>query len=194
MLTFDNARHEYRLDGVVIPSVTQILKAVGLSDYSHVPADKLQLAAERGTVVHEIIELYEKGTLDESTIDPALRGYFESYLRAKDAGLLPPERPSAIEKMVYSAKYKYAGTLDQMYRDNWINDLKTGKPQPEHELQLTAYWGTMPNAYYFEPYKLTGTYLHEDGSIADVIEYRCSPSMWLSALAVYRWKEKHGKL
>ncbi len=193
MLTFNYATHEYRFNGVVMPSVTQILKAVGLSDYSRVPADTLQRTAERGRVVHEIIELYERGTLDESTIDPALRGYFESYLRAKDAGLLP-ERPSAIEKMVYSEKYKYCGMLDQLYNDDWINDLKTVRtPQPEIELQLSAYWfAEVPIPIY--PRKLTGTYLYEDGSTADVIEYRYNPAVWCSALSVYRWKEKNGKL
>lgn len=193
MLTFDPTKHEYRFNGVVMPSVTQILKAVGLSDYSHIPADTLQKAAERGHVVHEIIELYERGILDESSIDPALRGYFESYLRAKDAGLLP-ERPSAIEKMVYSEKYKYCGMLDQMYGDDWINDLKTVRtPQPEIELQLSAYWFA-EHPIPICPRKLTGTYLHEDGSIADVVEYRYNTPVWCSALSVYRWKEKHGKL
>lgn len=193
MLTFDSAKHEYRFKGVIVPSVTQILKAVGLSDYSHIPADILQRTAERGHVVHEIIELYEMGTLDESSIDPALRGYFESYLRAKDAGLLP-QRPSAIEKMVYSEQYRYAGMLDQMYGDDWINDLKTvRKPQAEVELQLSAYWMTEHDLT-VKPYKLTGTYLHEDGSIADVIDYRYNTPVWCSALSVYRWKEKHGKL
>ena len=82
MLTFDNSKHEYRFNGVVVPSVTQILKAVGLSDYSYIPTGVLQIATERGTVVHKIIEWYEQDILDASSIDPELKGYFESYLRA----------------------------------------------------------------------------------------------------------------
>lgn len=192
-LTFDPVTHLYRLDGDVIPSVTQILKGVGLSDYSHIPADTLQRAAERGTVVHQIIEFYEKGVLDESSIDPALRGYFESYLRAKDAGLLfDDNRPEEIEKQVFSEKYKYAGTLDQSYCD-WINDIKTGQPQPEHGLQLTAYW-MCEHDITAKPWLLTCTYLHDDGSTADVVKYDYEPLAWLSMASCYRWREKHGKL
>ena len=140
-LTFDPITHLYRLDGSAIPSVTQILSGVGLSDYSYIPTETLQIATERGTVVHKIIEWYEQDILDEESIDPELKGYFESYLRAKDAGLLfDRNRPDEMEKQVFSEKYKYAGTLDQLYFDSWINDLKTGQPQPEHGLQLSGYW------------------------------------------------------
>lgn len=192
-LTFNAEKHEYRLDGVVIPSVTQIISGIGINDYSTVKADARVRAQERGSIVHEIIELYEKGVLLESSVDNELRGYFESYLRAKDAGLLP-ERPFAIEKMSCSVKYRYAGTIDQIFGIEWINDLKTGKPCPEHELQLTAYWLMENEGFKSRPKRLTGTYLHKDGSIADVIDYEYNPLTWLAMVTDYRWREKHNKL
>lgn len=192
-LTFDADKHEYRAGGVVVPSVTQILSACGLYDLGFVSAHALQVAAERGQIVHYCIELYEQGELDESTIDPELDGYFESYLRAKDAGLLP-NKPSAIEQRVYSEKFKYAGTIDQIYGSGWINDLKTGIPQPEIELQLSAYWLTKNEQLNVKPERLTGTYLHEDGTIAEVVDYQYVPHIWLSFLTNYRWREKYGKL
>lgn len=192
-LTFDDEKHEYRFNGVIVPSVTQIISGVGLSDYSHIPAETIQRAQERGSIVHRIIELYELGELDESTIDPALRGYFDSYLAAKEFGLLP-EKPSAVEKRMYSANFKYAGTIDQIYGEEWINDLKTGEPQPEIVFQLSGYWVLWHENLTPAPRRLTGTYLHEDGSPADVIDYQYKPLLWSSALSVYRWMERNGRL
>ena len=192
-VTFDPERHEYRVNGVIVPSVTQILAGAGVSDYSNIPPEVLQRAAERGSLVHTYIEWYEDGTLDESSIDPALRGYFESYLRAKDAGLLP-EKPSAVEKLVYSDMLSYAGTLDQLYDNDWINDIKTGRPQPEHELQVSAYWVALRGALFEHSRKLTDTYLHKDGTIADVVEQKYQPILWCDCVAIYDWKKKHGKI
>lgn len=192
-LTFDAEKHEYRFGGVVIPSVTQIMTGIGLYDLSHVPERVLRESADRGTIVHCCIEWYEKGILDESSIDPELRGYFESYLRMKDAKLLP-EHPSAIEEQLFSAKYGYAGTLDQMYEDDWINDLKTGVRDPGHGIQLSAYWLLKYGIITKKPRELTCSYLHADGSCGDLVRYDCEMPTWVSMLADYKWRERHGKL
>ena len=63
-LQFDAAAHRYTLNGVILPSVTQIISAVGLYEYDYVSAETLAVAAERGRYVHEMIEMYEEGTLD----------------------------------------------------------------------------------------------------------------------------------
>ena len=192
-LQFNEERHEYTLGGVVLPSVTTIISAVGLYDFDHVSAETLRIAAERGTIVHTCIELYELGELDESSIDPELAGYFESYLKMKEAGLLP-ERPSAIEKRIYSEKYKYAGTLDQMFADDWINDIKTGLPGAEHGLQLSAYWLALHENITDKPRRLTGTYLHRDGSCGDLIDYRYEPLPWLAVVTDYNWRVRNNKI
>lgn len=192
-LQFNEETHTYTVGGVKLPSVTTIISAVGLYDFDHVSAETLAIAAERGTIVHTYVEWYEQGVLDESTIDPELAGYFESYLATKAAGLLP-EKPMAIERRVYSEKYKYAGTLDQMFGGDWINDIKSGLPGAEHGLQLSAYWLAEHENVTDKPRRLTATYLHRDGSVGDVIDYRYEPLAWLSVLADYRWREKNGKI
>ena len=108
--------------------------------------------------------------------------------------LFDGNRPDEMEKQVYSEKYKYAGTIDQLYFDSWINDLKTGQPQPEHGLQLSAYWLMCNPDITAKPWRLTCTYLHADGSIGEVVDYRYDPLAWLAMLTDYRWREKHGKL
>jgi hypothetical protein len=59
MIQFNEERHEYKLDGKVIPSVSQLLKKHGLTvDYSMVPEAILSAKAERGTLIHKEIQDY----------------------------------------------------------------------------------------------------------------------------------------
>ena len=64
---FDPAAHRYTLGGIVLPSVTQILR--GLDDFSNVPARVLEKARDRGNRVHAACNLDVLGTLDENTVD-----------------------------------------------------------------------------------------------------------------------------
>ncbi len=63
MLTFDEARHEYRFHGAVVPHVTGILKP--LVDYSMVPPDRLEIARQKGVAVHKMVEADAKGELTD---------------------------------------------------------------------------------------------------------------------------------
>jgi len=188
-LQFDEAAHRYTVNGKIIPSVTQIISSVGLYEYDYVSAETLAIAAERGRIVHAYIEWYEQGELDESSIDPELAGYFEAYLRLKDSGLLPG-KPSLIEWRGYSAKYGYAGTLDQMFGDDWINDHKTCAPSPVHGLQLSGYWMILHPNMAEKPKKLTCDYLTKDGDF-ELVEYPFEPMPWLSVVADYKWRARN---
>ena len=73
MIEFNEKKHEYRLDGNVIPSVTQLLKKHGLAaDYSFIPEAVLSAKAERGTLIHQeiqdFIEKNEVGFTQECTL------------------------------------------------------------------------------------------------------------------------------
>lgn len=50
--------HTYLVDGVVVPSITQILHLKFKNKYEGVGADVLKRAADKGTEVHEAIERY----------------------------------------------------------------------------------------------------------------------------------------
>ena len=65
--------HTYIYDGIVLPSITQILKVRFGGKYDGIPKATLDRAAEQGNAVHKAIEDYEKqGT--ESPL-PELRNY-----------------------------------------------------------------------------------------------------------------------
>lgn len=62
-LEYEDATHTYKADGVVIPSVTNVIKATVFKDmYRDVDAAVLRRAAARDTAIHKDIEDYCKGT------------------------------------------------------------------------------------------------------------------------------------
>lgn len=65
--------HIYLVDGIIVPSVTQILKKRFGGMYSKVDPDTLNKAAQEGTMVHKAIEDYCT-TGEESDLDE-LRGF-----------------------------------------------------------------------------------------------------------------------
>lgn len=191
-LQFDEERHEYSVNGRVIPSVTQIISAVGLYEFDFVSRETLAVAAERGRIVHQCIEWYERGELDESSIDPELSGYFKAWLRVRKENFMP--KPDELEMRVYSKKYGYAGTLDMLLgHDGWINDHKTGQKDPAHGLQLSAYWLALHPNMAETPGRLTCDYLARDGS-GELVDYPYEPLAWLAVLADYKWRAKNNKI
>lgn len=107
-LEFDEARHEYRYAGRIVPSVTQVIGF--LNDYAGVPRDALDLARERGNAVHLATALDDRDNLDEESVDPVVAPYLNAWrqLRA-DLGF----EPELIEHRVYSVTHGYAGALDR---------------------------------------------------------------------------------
>ena len=106
-LTFEEEHHVYKLNNVVIPSVTTIMKPLSASLYDGVDEEVMRRAAERGTAVHNAIENYLKFGIED--IDFGYEGYFEAFLkwyREHDV------KPLATESRVYHRTLRYAGTAD----------------------------------------------------------------------------------
>lgn len=59
-LEYIDETHTYLVDGVIVPSITQILKIKFGNKYNVVSKKVLQRASEKGTAVHEAIESYCK--------------------------------------------------------------------------------------------------------------------------------------
>lgn len=57
-LEYDDETHTYIVDGVIVPSVTQLLNVKFGNKYDHVNRDTLKRAAEHGTAIHKAIEEY----------------------------------------------------------------------------------------------------------------------------------------
>lgn len=65
-LEFYPETHTYLYDGLMLPSVTEIIDKK-FNDYADVPKDILNRAAERGTKVHKQIENYCKSGVDDGS-------------------------------------------------------------------------------------------------------------------------------
>lgn len=110
-IEFNAERHEYRVNGLIVPSVTQVLSSVGLPDLSGIPAELLEWKAGLGSAVHKATELDDLGDLDEESLDLAIKPYLEAYRKFKiESGFVP----LGMEEAVYSKKYGFAGRLDRV--------------------------------------------------------------------------------
>jgi hypothetical protein len=105
MLTFDQTKHEYKIDGVRVPSVTQVIWDL-LPGYE---AGDWYL--ERGTAVHACAALIAAGLAagQDFDHDPTISGQVAACHR-----FFAEVKPAVIEieDQVVSEPYKFAGTLD----------------------------------------------------------------------------------
>lgn len=188
MLTFDAAKHEYRHDGRVVPSVTQILKPVA-PDFSCVPADTLERARRLGNAVDATITYYEQDDLDEDSLSETLRSYLKAWIAFKASTGFVVE---AVQERVYCGKYGYAGTLDVRGKFPTgaaaIIDVKRTLAVPRHAGPQTAAYAHACNpkaeryAMHLKP--------RDDGTIAWRLEPLKSAEDWnvfVSCLVIHRF-------
>lgn len=144
-LTFDGPLHRYTLDGNVVPSVTGILKASGLIDFSGIPAGILEVARLRGTIVHQAIHFANEGDLDLEQFRadfPDFVGYLEGWFAfVGEANYVPLLN----EGRIASRRLQVAGTFDTFGLLNGhgaLIDYATGRPEDvSKDYQTASYLG-----------------------------------------------------
>lgn len=131
-IDFNEEKHEYSVNGVKVPSVSEILAPLSAERYAELNPYMLQAAAEKGRLVHEACELIDYGENPE--IEPDIMGYVKAYY-----DFLMTYKPNwqFIEKIVCSYRWApvkdednilYAGTLDRYGTINGkgaVVDIKT---------------------------------------------------------------------
>jgi hypothetical protein len=120
-LEFDINRHEYSIDGVIIPGYSKIAKDFGLIDYSNVRPADLEWKAQVGKAVHTAILFDNAGELDMDSLDEVVSSYFKSWLIFKKL-YQPKILIEYSEKPVWSIKWKY-GVIPDILAE--INKLST---------------------------------------------------------------------
>lgn len=106
-LSFDDATHTYRLNGLVIPSVSTVMEPLKNELYKGIGDSTLANAADKGTIVHNAIENYIKfGIID---IPPEHQGYFDGFLEFWNK-----YNPQVVgsEIRAYHKLLGYGGTID----------------------------------------------------------------------------------
>jgi hypothetical protein len=199
-LTFDPEKHEYRVDGRVVPGVTKVLAP--LYSWGHIKPEVLQAKQELGKAVHFAVHLDKRGCLDESSVDPQIAGYLDAYRKFRHE-----KKPRSLlnEQQFAHPVRGYAGTLDDvsLFDDAlWFIDWKaTVALYPQTGVQLAAYrelvrvseWlagmpelRRLPQCRCALQLKPNGKYqlesFQDPGDLATFI----------GLLAIYHWRNAHG--
>jgi hypothetical protein len=162
-LEFDEDTHTYLVDGVIVPSVTQIVKKQFGKMYENVPPAVLKRASERGLAVHEAIETYcktgEKVEMEE------LNGFIRLVEQNKIT-VLANEVPVLFVK----ERPLFAGRLDMYIEKQGANDgdfaiadIKTTYRLDNSYLgyQLNLYRVAFEQSYKMDITKLYGMHLRD---------------------------------
>lgn len=110
-IEFIEKDHVYLVDGMVTPSVTQIIRSVVDEGYDQVPPRTLQAAAKYGNEMHEWIENYFlTGNADMSSLTNVQKLSAEKLIEMDEINTLRIHLPSF--EMPVSYKHLYAGKYD----------------------------------------------------------------------------------
>lgn len=138
-LEFEERRHVYKLNGVVIPSVTTVMKPLSDDVYGKIDQGVLNRAAARGTAVHNAIENFVKFGIED--IPPEHEGYFNAFLKwHEEHGVAP----YGTEVKLYHKGLLYAGTADMLAEVDALDTLVDFKTSAQVSkmmcgVQLEAY-------------------------------------------------------
>lgn len=187
-------RYTYR--GTNFGSVTEKIKAAGFGpDFSYVPIEVMAYARRRGNMVDLALTKHYKGTLDQSTVAPAILGYFNGALKFDREC---PGTVVAIHEKMASTALNVAGTLDIVrfiHGRRGIVDWKTGI---DNQLQTAIYymlWNMKhPAARCSERY---GLKLNQDGTYR--LKQHHDPDDMVAAMdilsgnkeAIEKWRRKY---
>ena len=184
--TFDEENHVYRLGGNQLPSVTQIIRDLGLTP--NFPAGPYRV---RGRAVHKACELYDQGVLDQFELAPAIMGYVNAWIAvSKEFGWVWDAQ--GIEYRLYDPIKMVAGTIDRV--GMWggkplILDIKSGSAGREAALQTAAY-ADMRFPDNNAEVQRCSVEIHADGTYAPPKWYTDYYDIiaWRGAVALWRWK------
>lgn len=187
-LEFIEEGHVYLLDGVEIPSVTQIIAP--LYDFAGISAARMEYASARGKAVHRATELYDMDDLDEAALDPVIFSYLEAWKRFKSENKV---EITGMEQMLHNEKHSYAGKFDRTAvfdGGKWLLDIKaTAALTPAIGVQLAGYGGLLDGTE-----RRGAVQLKPDGTYR--LQEYTSRSDWptfLSLLTIYNWRKNNGK-
>lgn len=184
--TYNPADHVYRVDGVRVPSVTQVLADVGMIDDRWF-ADE---SRERGRIVAIATALYDRGILNMDKVPEHCQPYVERWIEWCKAFPFGRENIIHIEEPMWHTELRYGGKPDRIawaFGRRTVIEIKTGNAARWHELQTAGYKELARSgaerdarmAVYLNPDKPTKCVLHEN---------RCDTDAWRACLCVHHWQ------
>lgn len=134
-IDFDEETHSYYVNGVRLPSVSEIMSPLSKEYYKNIDKETMKKAAQRGKTIHKNIEFYEEfGVMNDDYKD-----YLFQYQIAKKL-----EKINVLKCEVMMTDGTYCGTFDLLVEiDNelvLIDTKATSKINKELlQVQLAAY-------------------------------------------------------
>lgn len=120
-LEFDEVKHEYKVDGKTIPSVSRLLESITYEIYGNIPKYILEEAQERGSEVHRMVELKWKFPNVTFPLSQVAKGYVEQFeLWQKEN---PHMKILGMEIRIYNRILGYCGTLDIIALNTLTNEI-----------------------------------------------------------------------
>lgn len=183
-LTFTPETHVYRHNGIIVPSVSAVIKR-----FFSPPGSKNGM--ELGTYVHDTIRLYLDDNLNMERLDPLLTGYlrqFHEFIMTTGFKIEGHDIP------FYHAELRYAGTPDLwgiLNDRRFVIDIKTGGIAKWHHLQVAAY-ALLLKAHGLEAEGAALLYLTADSHRLITLrpeELADASTMWPAMRRIYAWAE-----
>lgn len=128
--SFEDEGHVYRdASGIFVPSLTQILKLQGLSDYSGIDPAVLENAARRGTEVHALAAAWNTyGACDPTWITEETQPYFDAYMAfLRDTHFKPDPEWTECSMIATLNGFKFGVAPDAhgtVGREKWLVEFK----------------------------------------------------------------------
>lgn len=187
---FDPETHTYRIDGRIVPNITEILRVATFDDFEFVTPEQLEKARLRGQAGHLAIEGVVKGTFNPFEAEPEVVETTDAFSRfLSDSGF----EPLMCEAVVASLMFRYAGRLDlfgKMDGRQALIDVKnTAAPPASTALQTAGQEVALR-----ETYDVTGEIdrycLHISGGRYKLIPYtdKTDQRVFFAALSVTNWR------
>jgi hypothetical protein len=132
ILEYDDTTHTYLVNGVIVPSVTQVMQVKFGNKYEGIRSEVLSRAAERGTAIHKAIENYCKG-MDDGSKEVHNFNFLMNYYKIK-----PVKNEVPIILMVDNQPV-IAGRLDLILQENDTLSLADIKTTSQLDKEYLAY-------------------------------------------------------
>lgn len=201
-LMFDEINHRYSIDGVEVPSVTQVLNSCGIPDFSAIPKDTLEQAQERGKAIHFATEIFDHGESENYDLDEMCKRCIDQWQFFKttifNKHQIADSDMVIIEKPFYSEKLRFAGTPDRVYVSfskaiAIVVDIKTGLTAEQAPLQTAGYEMLVRENMEINLKKVFrySVHLFYDKDSGSMIrhEKKTDENIFLSCLNVYKYKK-----
>lgn len=183
MIDFIEKPHIYLVDGIITPSVSEILHFMFPDKYSGIPDWILERKAKYGTKIHESIEMYEANiktmsiqeafdvTIQAKELTYIQEASLRQYLKLKNRYNIDVLE----QEMMIQYERKYAGRFDMIANINGaisLCDIKTTAELDEEYLSWQLSYYELAMGKTFE--KLYAIWLPKKG-IGQVVEIKRKP-------------------